>query len=132
MHFHWDLVPRPIGSNVVTGKWIFKHKFNFDGSLEWYKAHWVIRGFTQWPSIDYNETFWPVVKSATVRTMLSLAISRSCPVHHLDMKNVFLHDTLSKTIYCSQPTGFIDPAQPDSVCLINKSLYGLKQAPRAW
>jgi hypothetical protein len=47
MHFHWDLVPRPIGSNVVTGKWIFKHKFNSDGSLEWYKAHWVIRGFTQ-------------------------------------------------------------------------------------
>jgi hypothetical protein len=64
--------------------------------------------------------------------MLSLAISRSCLVHHLDMKNVFLHDTLSKTIYYSQPTGFIDPAQPDSVCLINKSLYGLKQAPRAW
>jgi hypothetical protein len=35
----WELVPRPIGSNVVTGKWIFKHKFNSDGTLEWYKAH---------------------------------------------------------------------------------------------
>jgi hypothetical protein len=34
----WDLVPRPAGSNVITDKWIFKHKFNSDGSLEWYKA----------------------------------------------------------------------------------------------
>jgi uncharacterized membrane protein len=43
----WDLVPCLVGSNVVTGKWIFKHKFNSDGSLEWYKARWVLRGFTQ-------------------------------------------------------------------------------------
>jgi hypothetical protein len=26
----WDLVPRPVGSNITTGKWIFKHKFNSD------------------------------------------------------------------------------------------------------
>jgi hypothetical protein len=42
----WDLVPRPVGSNIVTDKWIFKHKFNFGDSLEWYKTHWVLRGFT--------------------------------------------------------------------------------------
>jgi hypothetical protein len=35
----WDLVPRPVGSNVFTGKWIFKHKFNSNGILEQYKAH---------------------------------------------------------------------------------------------
>jgi hypothetical protein len=67
-----------------------------------------------------------------VHTVLSLAVSRSWPVHQLDVKNIFLHDTLSETVYCSQPTGFIDPVQPDCVCLPNKSLYGLKQAPRAW
>jgi hypothetical protein len=106
----WDLVPRPVGSNVVTGKWIFKHKFNSDGSLERYKARWVLRGFTQRPGIDYDETFSPVVKSAMVRTILSLAVSRSWPIHQLDVKNVFLHGTLSETVYYSQPTGFVDPA----------------------
>jgi hypothetical protein len=128
----WELVPRPVGSNVVTSKWIFKHKFNSDGTLEWYKARWVLRGFTQRPGIDYDETFSPMVKPATVRTVLSLAVSRSWPIHQLDVKNVFLHGTLSETVYCSQPTEFVDPTQSNRVCRLNKSLYGLKQAPRAW
>jgi hypothetical protein len=67
-----------------------------------------------------------------VRTMLSLVVSRSWSVHQLDVKNVFLHDTLLEIVYYSQPTGFVDPAQPDRICLLNKSLYGLKQAPQAW
>jgi len=96
-----DLVPRPSRSNVVTGKWVFKHKFKADGSLERYKAHWVLRGFTQRPGIDYDETFSPVVKLATVRTVLSLAISRKWPVHQLDVKNAFLHGHLSETVYCA-------------------------------
>ena len=42
----WELVPRPPQANIVTGKWIFKHKFQADGSLERYKARWVLRGFS--------------------------------------------------------------------------------------
>jgi len=128
----WDLVPHPTKANVVTRKWIFKHKFNADGSLERYKAHWVFRGFTQCPDVDYDETFSPVVKPATVRTVITLAHSKDWPIHQLDVKNAFLHGTLSETVYCSQPTGFADSALPEHVCRLNKSLYGLKQAPRAW
>jgi hypothetical protein len=63
--------------------------------------------------------------------MLSRVVSRCWPVHQLDVKNAFLHDILSETVYCSQPTRFVDPSQPDRVCFLNKSLYGL-HAPRAW
>jgi hypothetical protein len=105
----WDLVPRFVGSNIITRKWIFKHKFNSDDSFERYKARWVIHGFTQRPNVDYDESISPMVKPTMVRTMLSLAVSRSWSVHQLDVKNVFLHDILSKTIYCSQRTGFVDP-----------------------
>jgi hypothetical protein len=53
-------------------------------------------------------------------------------VHQLDVKNTFLQDTLSETVYCSRRTRFIDPAQSDCICLLNKSLYRMKQAPWAW
>jgi hypothetical protein len=73
-----------------------------------------------------------VVKPATVRTVLSLAVSQNWAIRQLDVKNAFLHGTLQETVYCSQPSGFTDPAHPKSVCRLNRSLYGLKQAPRAW
>jgi hypothetical protein len=73
----WSLVARPAGVNVVTGKWIFRHKFNPDGSLARYKARWVVRGFTQQQGVDYDETFSPVVKPATIRLVLSIATSHS-------------------------------------------------------
>jgi hypothetical protein len=43
----WELVSRPRGSNVVTGKWVFTHKLRADESFDRYNARWVIRGFTQ-------------------------------------------------------------------------------------
>ena len=77
----WCLVSRPAGANVVAGKWIFRHKFNPDDYLSRYKAQWVLRGFTQQASVDYGETFSPVVKPATIRTVLSIAAGRSWPIH---------------------------------------------------
>jgi hypothetical protein len=91
----------PVGSNVVTDKWILKHKFYSDGSLERYKAHCVLRCFTQRPGINYYETFSPVVKPVMVCTMLSLVVYHSWPVHYLDVKNVFMYGTLSETVYYS-------------------------------
>lgn len=70
------LVPRPAGANLVTGKWVYdQHKLNPDCSLARYKARWVVRGFSQQPSVDYGDTFSPVVKPATIRVVLSLATS---------------------------------------------------------
>jgi hypothetical protein len=82
--------------------------------------------------INYDETFSPVVKPATVHTVLFLVISHFCPVHQLDVKNTFLHGTLSESFYCSQPMGFVDPTQHDWVYRLNQSLYGIKQAPQVW
>jgi hypothetical protein len=69
----WDLVPRLPGTNVVTGKWIFRHKLTSNSSLDRYKARWVLHGFTQRPRVDYDETFSHVVKFATVRAVLALS-----------------------------------------------------------
>ena len=92
----WSLVPRTPGVNLVTGKWIYRHKLLADGSLDRYKARWVLWGFTQRPCIDYDETFSPMVKPATIRVVLSLALSQHWPIHQFDVKNAFLHGTLTE------------------------------------
>ncbi|WVZ17679.1 hypothetical protein V8G54_010661 [Vigna mungo] len=128
----WELVPRPLDVNVFRSMWIFRHKHNSDGSFERHKARLVGDGRSQKKGVYCDETFSPVVKSATIRTVLSIALSKSWPIHQLDVKNAFLHGTLNETIYMHQPMGFKDSSHPDYVCLLKKSLYGLKQAPRAW
>jgi hypothetical protein len=53
------------------------------------------------PRVDYDETFSLVVKSATVCTVLAIAISCDWTVQQLDVKNAILHGTLCETIFCS-------------------------------
>ncbi|KAK2355223.1 hypothetical protein QL285_092651 [Trifolium repens] len=128
----WDLVPRPPDVNVIRSMWIFRHKERSDGSFERHKARLVGDGTGQQVGIDCGETFSPVVKPATIRTVLSIALSKSWHIHQLDVKNAFLHGELKETVYMYQPLGFKDSAHPDHVCRLRKSLYGLKQAPRAF
>jgi histone deacetylase 1/2 len=128
----WSLVPCPPRANVITGKWICRHKFNSDGTLACRKAHWVVRGYSQCPGIDYDETFSPVAKPETIRLILSIVVSSDWPIRQLDVKNAFLNGNLDEVVHYQQPPGFVDPAHPNHVCRLHKSLYGLKQAPRAW
>jgi hypothetical protein len=128
----WTLVPRPTGTQVITGKWVLKHKFHSYGTLEHYKAPCMVRSFHQRPGIDFSETFSPVIKLATIHTVLTLVAAKDWPVHYLDVSNTFLHGDFSERVHCQQPTGFKDVEQPNIVCLLCRSLYGLRQAPRAW
>ncbi|KAD3069268.1 hypothetical protein E3N88_37148 [Mikania micrantha] len=128
----WSLVPRVSNANIVACKWVYKLKRDQNGAIQRYKARLVAKGFNQQPGIDYHETFSPVVKSTTIRLVISLAVTQKWSLRQLDVQNAFLHGDLQETFYLQQPPGFVDPQKPDHVCLLHKSLYGLKQAPRAW
>jgi hypothetical protein len=58
--------------------------------------------------------------------VFTIAVSHDWPVQQLDVKNVFLHDTLSETIFYSQPIGFTDLAHLDLAYRLYKTLYRLK------
>lgn len=85
----WDLVPRPSDVNIIRSMWIFRHKKKSDGSFERHKARLVGDGRSQKAGVDCDETFSPVVKPATIRSALSIALSKSWPIHQLDVQNAF-------------------------------------------
>ncbi|KAH9686972.1 retrovirus-related pol polyprotein from transposon RE1 [Citrus sinensis] len=126
----WSLVPMDPEYKLVGCKWVFRTKYNTDGSVSKYKARLVAKGFHQTAGVDYSETFSPVVKSSTVRVILSLAVMQGWKVRQIDVNNAFLNGDLTEDVFMQQPEGFV--SEGGYVCKLNKALYGLKQAPRAW
>ena len=80
----------------------------------------------------YDETFSPVVKHASMRIVLNIAVSRGWEMKQFDVKNAFLHGSILEDIYMHQPTGFVDKQHPSYFCKLEKALYSQKQVPRAW
>jgi histone deacetylase 1/2 len=133
MHHHtWDLVPPPLHCNPGGCKWVFRVKRKPDGSVDRFKARLVAKGFHQRPGLDYKETFSPVVKPATIHTVLIVSVMQGWSLRQLDVNNAFLHGKLHEVVYMLQPPGFKDCSKPNHVCRLHKTIYGLKQAPREW
>ena len=70
----WTLVHFYSATKIVGNKWVFRIKYNLDGSISKYKACLISKGFHQTHGVDFFETFSPVVKPCTVRIILSLAV----------------------------------------------------------
>ena len=128
----WDLVELPKERKIVGSKWVFKEKLGADGTTERYKARLVAQGFSQQYGLDYDETFSPVVRSESVRTLIALAARDNMYLHQLDVTTAFLNGTLREEVFMKQPEGFVKKGQEHLVCKLKKSIYGLKQSPRCW
>ena len=77
----WDIVPKPENKSVVSSKWIYKIKHVVDGSIEKYKARFVARGLSSKEGIDYEETFGPVARYTSIRTIMALDYMMNWDLH---------------------------------------------------
>ena len=128
----WDLVELPEHRKTVGSKWVFKVKVSTDGQVERHKARLVAQGYTQRYGFDYDETFCPVVRSESVRTVIALAAHSELKLHQMDVTTAFLNGTLKEEVYMKQPEGFAEKGKEHLVCRLRKSIYGLKQSSRCW
>ena len=92
---------------------MYRIKYNIDGSVAKYKTRLVAKGFQQVARVNYFETFSPVVKSTTVRVILSLAVMNQWRIRQVDVNNVFLNEELTEEVFMSQHNGFIDAKRSD-------------------
>jgi hypothetical protein len=127
----WKLVDPPFRTKPIGCTRVFNNKYKSDGSLDKHKAMLVAKGFVEKEGIDYEETFAPPTKWATIHTLFSLSAQNGWKVHQMDVKIAFCNGDLKENVFMSQPKGFVVKGQEQKVCKLIKSLYGLKQAPQA-
>ncbi|CAI7748211.1 unnamed protein product [Closterium sp. NIES-53] len=128
----WKIVPIGVARNktVLTGKWVFRVKTKAGGTIDKFKARWVVRGFDQEHGRDFTETFAPIRRHTSVRILLAIAAMKQKKLRQIDVANAFLYAPIDAEIFVEQPHG--SNTDPYQVCPQVKSLYGIKQAPRLW
>ena len=128
----WELIEPPAGANIIGSKWVFRAKKDAAGNVVRHKARLVTQGFSQVPGVDYFDTYTPVAKLASIRTVLTLAARLDLELHQINIKGAYLNSELNndKAIYMRQPPGYTNPDHPRYVCRLCKTLYGLKQRSR--
>ncbi|CAI7798074.1 unnamed protein product, partial [Closterium sp. NIES-53] len=101
----WVLIDRATikGRRILFGKWVFRVKTASDGTVERFKARWVVRGYDQRHVIDFDQTFAPVSRHTSIRILLAIAAARHLPLRHIDVKNAFLYALVDAVIYVEQP-----------------------------
>lgn len=103
----WELVSLLPGRKTIGCKWLFKIKRDPDGFVVRRKGRLVAKGCSQVPRCDFKETFSLVVKSSTIRTILSITVSKKWLVRQVDVNNAFLNGDLREEVYMQQPPGYV-------------------------
>jgi len=96
----WDLVKRPAHAKILKNRWIFKIKHNPLNDDIKFKARLVVKGFHQVEGVDFGETFAPVVRYESVRTLFALAAAENLNILQFDVETAFLNSELDSETSC--------------------------------
>lgn len=120
----------PAGSNIISGRWVFKNKPKADGTLKSKRARVVARGFQAKPGLDYHETFAPVAAATTIRIIFTITVKMGLKLTSADFVAAFQNAKLDTTVYFRPPPGL--QCGDDEVWELLMALYGLKNSPLLW
>uniref|UniRef100_A0ABD2WDB3 Reverse transcriptase Ty1/copia-type domain-containing protein n=1 Tax=Trichogramma kaykai TaxID=54128 RepID=A0ABD2WDB3_9HYME len=134
-----------------------RNKFNPDGTICRRKARLVAQGFSQTPGIDFFETFAPVARLDSLRTLTTITARHKLKLFQCDIVTAYLHGELDAELHMQTPRMLSEILESivatdenrltvnkakkmlndlngsdHSACKLNKALYGLRQAGRKW
>ena len=130
----WEISDLPEGADLVGSKWVFRIKKDASGRVVRYKARLVAQGFSQVEEVDYFDTYAPVAKLSSLRTILALAARLDLELDQIDIKGAYLNGELTddEIIYMRQPPGYPYPNANGRVLRLRKTIYRLKQSSHRW
>lgn len=125
------VAPRNEEMNVFSSRWGFRVKNAISAhGAKYFKQRdgTVTRGFQQQDGVEYEETFAPIVKFATLRKFLAIVATENLELHWMVVKTAFLHGSLSEKIFMEQPERYKNAKSSVPVCRLPKALYDFKQS----
>ncbi|KAL0402187.1 UNVERIFIED_CONTAM: Retrovirus-related Pol polyprotein from transposon TNT 1-94 [Sesamum latifolium] len=127
----WTLVNLPKGVRPVECKCVYKCKLRADREVTAFKARLVMKGYTQRPGVDFEETYSPVAMTKSIRILLAIVAWYDYEIWQMDAKTAFLNGFIEEEIYMDQLEGFTTVGEEQKVCRLQRSIYDLKQASRS-
>jgi len=100
------LVPKSKDRTIISSKWVFRNKFDEQGTVTRNKARLVVQGYNQEEGIDYEETFAPVARSEAIRILIAFVAHMKFKLYQVDVKSAFLNGYFKEEVYVMQPPGF--------------------------
>ncbi|CAI7746365.1 unnamed protein product [Closterium sp. NIES-53] len=116
----WKVVPIGVARNktILIGKWVFRVKTKANGTIDKFKARWVVRGFDQEQGRDFTETFAAVSRHTSLRILLAIVAMNRKKLRQIDVANAFLYALVDAEIFVELPHG--SNADPNQVCQLEK------------
>ncbi|KAL4324140.1 hypothetical protein GQ457_11G003170 [Hibiscus cannabinus] len=138
----WFLTNLPSGKHAIGVKWVYRTKFNPDGTIFKHKARLVVKGYAQIGGVDYGDTFAPVARLDTIKLLIFIAGQLGWNVFHFDVKSAFLNRELEEdkqqqesaiVLLCDNKSAIViaeNPVQHGRTKHINVKFHAIHEAEK--
>lgn len=111
----WTFLDLPKIATIIESRWVYQIKQKFDSSIDHLKVHLIAQDYNQSEGVDFIYAYSPEIKPAIVRCVIGIFVARGWPLHQIDVRNTFLNNGISETVYMRQLLSFDDKHHPNKV-----------------